>query len=101
MDFPINNLIEAFITSSVLCNSCQAEMKVAKPNIILILADDLGWSDVGYNGAEFYKTPNIDRLAKEGMVFSRFYPSAANCSPSRASLLTGMYSPSYEKNLII
>ncbi len=66
------------------------------PNIILIIADDLGWADVGYQGAEFYETPNIDKMAETGMVFSRFYPSAANCAPSRACLLTGMYAPRHQ-----
>src|SRR5690554_5581527 len=69
---------------------------VEKPNIVVIIADDLGWADVGYNGARFYETPHIDKLAAEGMVFSRFYPSAANCAPSRASLLTGMYTPRHQ-----
>jgi len=63
------------------------------PNIIIVLADDLGWADVGYNGNRCLETPHIDKLAKEGMVFNRFYPSAANCAPSRASIMTGMYSP--------
>ncbi len=66
------------------------------PNIVLIIADDLGWADVGYNSNEFFETPNIDKLAAEGMVFNRFYPSAANCAPSRASLLTGMYTPRHQ-----
>jgi arylsulfatase A-like enzyme len=69
---------------------------VDKPNIVVIIADDLGWTDVGYNGAEFFETPNIDKLAAEGMIFNRFYPSAANCAPSRASLLTGMYTPRHQ-----
>ncbi len=64
-----------------------------KPNIVFVLADDLGWADVGYNGNRCIKTPNIDQLASGGIVFNRFYPSAANCAPSRASLLTGLYSP--------
>ena len=64
-----------------------------KPNIIIVLADDLGWADVGYNGNRCLETPCIDKLAGEGIVFSRFYPSAANCAPSRASMMTGMYSP--------
>ncbi|EON79248.1 Arylsulfatase [Lunatimonas lonarensis] len=63
------------------------------PNIVFILADDLGWADVGFNGQTFYETPHIDRLAKEGIVFDRFYPSAANCAPSRAGILMGMYNP--------
>jgi arylsulfatase A-like enzyme len=65
-------------------------------NIVVIMADDLGWADVEYNGAGFYETPNIDKLAADGMIFNRFYPSAANCAPSRASLLTGMYSPRHQ-----
>lgn len=67
-----------------------------KPNIIVIFADDMGWSDAGYKGlinSDFFETPHIDRLAREGMIFNRFYPSAANCAPSRASLLTGMFTP--------
>ena len=66
------------------------------PNIVFIIADDLGWMDVGYNGQQFYETPNIDRLAKEGMVMNRFYPGAANCAPSRACLLTGTYTPRHK-----
>ena len=61
------------------------------PNILLILADDLGYSDLGYNGATEIKTPNIDRLAKEGVVFSNGYAPAPVCSPSRAGLMTGRY----------
>jgi arylsulfatase A-like enzyme len=67
-----------------------------RPNIILIYADDMGWADVNYKGFKnsgFYETPNIDRLANEGMAFMRFYPSAANCAPSRASMITGTYAP--------
>lgn len=64
-----------------------------RPNILLIYADDLGWKDVGYQGSDFYETPNIDRLAKQGMVFSAAYSSAGNCVPSRACLLSGNYTP--------
>ena len=64
-----------------------------KPNIVLIFADDLGWKDVGYQGSDFYETPNIDRLAKEGMVFRSGYAAAGNCTPSRACLLSGNYTP--------
>ncbi len=65
----------------------------AQPNIVLIFADDLGWKDVGYQGTDFYETPNIDRLAKEGMVFTAGYAGAGNCTPSRACLLSGQYTP--------
>lgn len=64
-----------------------------KPNIVFILADDLGWRDAGFAGADYYRTPNIDRLAAEGMVFSQAYSAGPNCAPTRASLMTGMYTP--------
>jgi arylsulfatase A-like enzyme len=62
-----------------------------RPNIVYIMADDLGWSDVGYNGAKFYETPNIDRMRAAGMEFTSAYPGAANCMPSRASIMSGSY----------
>lgn len=60
-------------------------------NVIFFLVDDLGWRDVGCYGSEFYETPNIDRLAQEGMKFDQAYASCHVCSPSRASILTGKY----------
>ncbi len=63
------------------------------PNIVLIVADDLGWRDVGFMGSDFYETPRLDRLAAQGMVFSDAYASAANCAPSRAALMSGRYGP--------
>jgi arylsulfatase A-like enzyme len=64
---------------------------VRRPNVIVILADDLGAKDLGYAGSTFYETPNIDALAKKGMVFNSAYSTCPVCSPSRASLLTGKY----------
>lgn len=64
-----------------------------KPNIVFILADDLGWKDTGFTGSDFYETPNLDRLAKEGMVFTAAYAGGANCQPSRACLMSGQYTP--------
>jgi arylsulfatase A-like enzyme len=64
-----------------------------KPNIVLIFADDLGWKDVGYQGSDFIETPHLDQLAKAGMVFSAGYSAAGNCTPSRACLLSGNYTP--------
>lgn len=61
------------------------------PNIIFILADDLGWRDVGFNGSKFYETPNLDRLAKAGVQFTNAYANAPNCAPTRACILTGQY----------
>ncbi|MFM8337663.1 MAG: sulfatase, partial [Opitutaceae bacterium] len=63
------------------------------PNLVLIFADDLGWKDVGYQGNDYHETPQIDRLASQGMVFSAAYAGAGNCAPSRACLLSGNYSP--------
>lgn len=60
-----------------------------RPNIILVMADDQGWGDVGYNGHPFVKTPHLDAMAEEGFVFDRFYAAAPVCSPTRASVMTG------------
>jgi len=79
-----------------LLNSCQNKTSPSthdKPNIVFILIDDLGWKDVGYMESKYYETPAIDRLAKQGMIFTNAYANAANCAPTRASLLTGQYSP--------
>lgn len=62
------------------------------PNVVLILADDLGWGDVGFNGRTEWATPNLDRLAGQGTLFTRWYTAAVVCAPSRAALLTGKYS---------
>jgi len=64
-----------------------------RPNIVFILADDLGWRDLGVEGSAFYRSPNIDRIATEGMRFTQGYAACQVCSPSRASILTGKYTP--------
>ncbi|MDW7694915.1 sulfatase-like hydrolase/transferase [Flammeovirgaceae bacterium SG7u.111] len=79
-------LIALFI-GLVSCNLFAQE----KPNIIVILTDDQGWSDVGFNGCTDIPTPALDKLASEGVVFDQGYVSAPYCSPSRAGLLTGRY----------
>jgi arylsulfatase A-like enzyme len=61
-----------------------------RPNIVFILADDLGYGDISCNGQELYKTPNIDRLAAEGMMFSQSYSGSSVCAPSRCALMTGL-----------
>ena len=70
--------------------SCSKETS-EKPNIVIIVADDLGWSDLSYMGSTYYETPNIDKLSKSGMTFYNGYASAANCAASRATLLSGKY----------
>ncbi|MBE0544510.1 MAG: sulfatase [Verrucomicrobia bacterium] len=62
------------------------------PNIVYILADDLGWTDLACQGSQYYQTPNIDRLAAQGMRLLRYYNSQ-NCAPTRAGLMTGQYAP--------
>jgi len=64
-----------------------------RPNIVFILADDLGWQDVGFAGSRLIDTPHLDRLAREGVVFSQAYASAPNCAPTRACLLSGQVTP--------
>jgi arylsulfatase A len=68
-------------------SSCAA----AKPNFVLILADDLGWTDVACYGSKLYETPNIDQLARDGVKFTQNYSACTVCSPTRAALLTGKY----------
>jgi arylsulfatase A len=62
-----------------------------RPNILIILVDDMGWRDLSVTGSTFYETPNIDRIAHDGMRFTQAYAACPVCSPSRASLLTGHY----------
>jgi arylsulfatase A-like enzyme len=64
---------------------------VRPPNLVIILADDLGWGDVGFNGRKEWRTPNLDRLAEQGTMFRRWYTAGVVCAPSRAALMTGKY----------
>jgi len=61
----------------------------APPNIVFILADDLGYTDLGCYGSNYYETPNIDRLAAEGVRFTDGYACSSNCQPTRAALMSG------------
>src|SRR5258706_13661396 len=65
--------------------------KDQRPNVVFILADDLGWRDTAVYGSRFYETPNIDALARRGMRFTQAYAAAPLCSPTRASIMTGLY----------
>jgi len=67
--------------------------KRRRPNILFILIDDMGWRDVGFMGSKYYDTPNIDRLSRQGMVFTRAYANGPNCAPTRACLMSGQYTP--------
>lgn len=76
-----------------IVQNAYSDSQQGKPNIVFIFIDDLGWKDLGYMGSTYYETPNIDRLAKQGMIFTNAYANAANCAPTRASLLSGQYTP--------
>jgi arylsulfatase A-like enzyme len=58
-----------------------------KPNVILIMADDLGWGDTGYNGNKVIKTPHLDTMAADGLQMNRFYSASAVCSPTQCALV--------------
>ena len=78
------------ITFSLFLVSCSNPNKDL-PNVIYILADDLGYGDVGFNGQKLIETPNIDYLASKGMIFSNHYSGAAVCAPTRAVFATGVH----------
>jgi arylsulfatase A-like enzyme len=85
------NKIEFLILTVVIMNLPLWGLSKNKPNIILIVADDLGYSDVGCYGCRDIKTPNIDKLAKDGVRFTSFYSNGPECTPTRAALLSGCY----------
>ena len=72
-----------------------------KPNIVIIFIDDMGYGDVGFNGATGPKTPNLDRMAEEGMIFSDFYVGCAVCSGSRTALMTGAHYQRLSMNAVL
>ena len=63
----------------------------SRPNIVLVLADDLGWMDTTVNGSQYYETPNMERLSRQGVRFTNAYTANSMCSPTRASIMTGLY----------
>src|SRR5215208_1216878 len=67
----------------------------SRPNVVLIMTDDVGYGDFGVYGAPDIRTPNIDRLAREGVRFTDFYANAPTCTPTRAGLISGRYQQRY------
>jgi arylsulfatase A-like enzyme len=83
----------ASLAMSKCALSAQHSSPERKPNFVFILIDDLGFKDLGFMGSRYYETPNIDKLAGEGVVFTNAYSNAPNCAPTRACLMSGQYTP--------
>lgn len=83
--------IKIGVLTLLLAISFTVNAQNERPNFLFILVDDLGWTDVGVYGSTFYETPNIDKLAAEGMLFTNGYVASPMCSPTRASIMTGKY----------
>ncbi len=73
----------------VVSHFAMAAAAAERPNIVLVMADDQGWGQMGYYNHPVLKTPNFDAMAAAGLRFDRFYAGAPNCSPTRATVLTG------------
>lgn len=87
-----NLILSGVVLISTVLVSCQSQHKEkVRPNVIFILADDLGWTDLSCYGSRFYETPNLDQLAKEGVRFTNAYAACPVSSPTRASFQTGKY----------
>ena len=93
MKMKINLIATFLLASTLLCYNCSNNIvdRQADPNIVIVLLDDMGYGDIESFGAINYSTPNINRLADDGMLFTNFYSAQAVCSASRAGLLTGTY----------
>ena len=84
-------MIRLLIILFVFAVANDSKANSSRPNIILIMCDDLGWGDVGFNGNKIIKTPHLDTMANSGIKFDRFYAAAPVCSPTRGSALTGRH----------
>jgi arylsulfatase A-like enzyme len=93
--FQIKTIVFKLLSFGFLCigflSNCSSKSNEKKPNIVIFFTDDQGYADVGVYGAEGFETPNLDKLATEGIRFTNFYVAATVCTPSRVALLTGKY----------
>ncbi len=83
--------ISAWVLLLITLMAVGCKVEDVRPNIVFILADDLGYSQLGCYGSDYYQTPNLDQLSREGMLFTDAYAACAVCSPTRASIMTGKY----------
>jgi arylsulfatase A-like enzyme len=86
-----------WLALALVCLGCIAPALPAsaddRPNIVFIMADDLGYADLGVTGSDYYRTPNLDQFASQSLAFNAAYANCANCAPTRAALMSGMYAP--------
>lgn len=88
--YPLSSILYPLFALLLFISPTLAQTR--PPNIIILLCDDLGYADLGFDGRKDWQTPNLDHLAAEGTIFRRWYTAAAVCAPSRAALMTGRYS---------
>ena len=87
----LKNKIHLIAPALIISTGISFAQKTEQPNIVFFLVDDMGYKDLGCYGAKLYETPNIDKLAKEGVRFTDAYTAAPISSPTRASVLTGLH----------
>jgi arylsulfatase A len=86
-------LLATFFSSPSFAAKPPLDQTARLPNFVMFYIDDMGWRDVGFAGNDFIETPHVDRLAREGVIFTNAYSSAPNCAPARACLMSGQYTP--------
>ena len=97
MPYPIHPMKKAFFLLATLLLTSPAALLSAdaiqpgKPNILFIMADDFGWTDLGCYGSKYHQTPNLDKIAARGVKFTQAYAANPLCSPTRSSVLTGLW----------
>ena len=84
-------ILSSFILLSCASKKAEVQQEERRPNIIYILADDLGYGDLSSYGQQHFTTPNIDKLAEQGIKFTQHYSGSTVCAPSRSSLMTGLH----------
>ena len=89
LNLPLHLILSIVILAEISCES--PDKNIDRPNIVYILADDLGYGELGSFGQTEIETPNIDLLASEGMIFTNHYSGSPVCAPSRSVLMTGLH----------